>query len=327
MKQYRSVFVVILALTLLGMTWCAESPAASYPQKGKAVMVIVPFGAGGATDIQARILCPYLEKDLGTPFEVVNKPEAGSQVGLTSLAKAKPDGYTIGYVLATTAISIYLDPERKAVFNRKSFQLIALHGADPQVIAVRAESPYKSVKDLVDAARANPGKVKATAGAVLGDSHLSILLLQNIAKVKFAIVNITQGGGALITSILGGHTDFAVNSLGNFTAQVKAGELRIIGVLDTQENAYLPGVKTLEAQGYKVSMVTSKGIAGPAGTPKEVVDVLSRAIKKAMENEDVKKKHAEMWMTQRYLDSEQYSAMWEKLESDIKPLMEEARKK
>lgn len=307
----------------------APAPAkkVNYPVKGKAVMMIVPFDAGGATDIQARVLAPLLEKELGTPVEVVNKPGAGSQIGLTELAAAKPDGYTIGFAMNPTASTIYLDPERKASFNRKSFVQVAQHSADPQVVAVKGDGPYKSVKDLVEAAKANPGKVTATCGAIMGDNQLAVMLWEKQASVKFPVVNITTGGAALIATVMGGHTDFVVNSVGNFAPQVKSGELRVIGVMDKERSPFVPDSPTMAEQGYKVEMVSSKGVNLPAGTPQEIVDVLSGAVKKAMDSDEHKKKMADMFLTQKYLDANQYTAAWDDIENSVKPLLEEARKK
>ncbi|MHB1161098.1 MAG: Bug family tripartite tricarboxylate transporter substrate binding protein, partial [Chloroflexota bacterium] len=123
--------------------------------------MIVPADAGGATDIGYRLLAPRMEKYLGTTVEVVNKPGAGTQVGVTELSKAKPDGYTIGVTLIPQTPTIYMDPERKAVFNRESFAPIGLHVFDPGLIAVAPDSKYKTLKDVVDDAKANPEKVKA----------------------------------------------------------------------------------------------------------------------------------------------------------------------
>jgi len=107
----------------------AAAPTAAklnFPEKGKTVTIIVPWSAGGSNDVYCRLLAPYLEKEMGTPFQVVNRPEASSQVGMTELAKAKPDGYTLGLNSLQTTISVYLDAERKAAFDRKSFQPVAV---------------------------------------------------------------------------------------------------------------------------------------------------------------------------------------------------------
>ncbi len=238
----------------------------------------------------------------------------------------------IARALATTAfipdsLKLYLDPQRKAVFNRASFQPIALHGADPQIVVVKTSSPYKSLKDLVDAAKASPGKLKGVVAGVLGDGHLALLQLQRATEAKYTVVNETSGGAGPANSLLGGHTDFGVQSVGNWTAQIKSGELRAIAVLDKTESPFLPGVKTAEAQGFKVLFVSSKGISGPAGLSKEIVDVLAAAIKKAMDTEEHKKRLQTMWMNQRYMGPAEYGAFWDEMDAQIKPLIDEARKK
>ena len=119
----------------------APAPKATYPEKGKAITMIVPFGAGGSTDIGARLLAVGMEKELGTPVNVQNKGGAGSQTGLTELAGAKPDGYTIGFANLPTANLVYSDPDRKANFSAKSFQPIGSQVVDPSAIGVAANSP------------------------------------------------------------------------------------------------------------------------------------------------------------------------------------------
>jgi tripartite-type tricarboxylate transporter receptor subunit TctC len=226
MKRFVWLAVTLVVASLILTSATLSAPAPAYPEKGRPILLIVPYGAGGATDIQARILAPLLEKELGTPVEVLNKPAAGSQDGLTQIAQAKPDGYTIGYTLVPHAASIYLDPDRKAAFDRKSYQPIALHGADPQVVVVKADSSYRTLKELVDAANANPGKVTGVVAAILGDAHLAILSLQKVTQAKFAIVNATSGGAEPATMLLGGHVVFGVQSIGNWTAPIKNKELR-----------------------------------------------------------------------------------------------------
>ena len=168
----------------------AAAPAkAAFPEAGKPITFIVPFSAGGSTDIAARTLAPYLEKELGVPVNIVNKPGAGSQIGLTEMTQSKPDGYTIAYANLPGPITIYLNPDRKATFTKKDFAPIAMHLINPGAVAVKADGPYQSMKDLVDAAKANPGGIKAATTGLLSDDHLAILNVANAAGVKFAIVH------------------------------------------------------------------------------------------------------------------------------------------
>jgi len=150
--------------------------------KGRAISYIVPFDAGGAADLVARAIAPGIEKELGTPVQIVNKPGAGSQVGVTELARSKPDGYTVGVANIPTTITTYLDSERKAIYKRDSFITVAGYAVDPDVLVVKADSPFKSAKDLIEAARTNPEKIKiASASGKLSPPHMGILLMEKAA--------------------------------------------------------------------------------------------------------------------------------------------------
>ncbi len=304
--------------TLLIMAHIAG--AAEFPVKGRPINIIVGAAAGGPNDVAARLLAPLMEKELGTPVQVVNRPGAGWQVGTTELTRSKPDGYTIGYAPNPTIITLYLDPERKAVFGRKDIQTLAMHVVDPGAIAVRADSPYKNVKELIDAARAKPGTIKVSHGGIMGDDHLAILQLEKLAGVTFAVVGFDSSINGT-TSLLGGHTDVQFDNVGTFPAYVKGGKLRVLGIMDKEESRYYPGVKTFEAQGYPLFSSSARAIIMPAGAPREIVMILSNAIKKAMEYPEHQKKMDELAFPLRYMDPDQTGAFWDQMEAQIKPLM------
>ena len=298
----------------------------SFPEKGKAVTVIVGSNAGGSSDVGARLLSPGIEKALGTPVQVVNKPGAGWQVGLTELASSKPDGYTIGYTIMPQTNTIYLDPERQAVFNRASFQPLGMQVVDPGVIAVRAESKYQTIKDLIDDAKANPGKITASTTGILGDDHLSLLRTQKAADIKFATVHF-DGGAPSITALLGGHVDVNFNNVGDYMSHVKSGKVRILAILDDKESKYYPGVKTLEEQtGIKLYSASSRGISMPVGAPKEVVDTLASAIKQAWDQPDHQTKMDEQALSLRYMSPAEMGKLWDDWDSELPALIEEVKK-
>ena len=305
-----------------------SAPAAKvdYPQKGRSITAIVPFAAGGATDISARVVRPFMERELGTPIQIVNKGGGGSQVGNTEVALAKPDGYTLAYMAMPTIITSYLDPERKAAYTRKSFEPVGRPTADSIVIAVRADSPYKTVKDLMDAAKASPEKIKAAVSGPMSVNHIPMLMMERQSGVKFAAVHF-DGSRPGITAMLGGHVDTAFALVSEVQPQFKAGEIRVLAVLDSQESEFLPGVPTLESQGYKIYMLSSHAIAAPAGTPREIVNLLSSTLKKVVDNPDVKARLKNAGQNPRYLDAEQLAAFWEQSEAEIRPLMELGKQK
>jgi tripartite-type tricarboxylate transporter receptor subunit TctC len=196
---------------------------------------------------------------------------------------------------------------------------------DPGVIAVNASSPFKTLKDLADAAKAAPSKIKASATGILSDDHLAILQFQRLTGTKFAIVQF-DGSAKAMTALLGGHTDVYFGNVGDTFPQAKAGEVRVLGVMDDDENKFLPG-KTTFAQGIKLESSSSRGLSAPAGTPKEIVDFLAAAIKKAIANDEHSKKMEDQGLTVRYMDPARMEKYWAEMEEQIKPLMDAAKQK
>ena len=296
-----------------------------FPAKGKAVTLLVPFAAGGSTDVAYRLLAPLMEKELGAPVEVVNKPGASTQLAMTDLATAKPDGYTLGSITLMTTIVTYLDPDRKAIYTRKDFQPVAHFTGESNLVVVKADSPFKDIKDLVDASKANPEKVKVGTSGLMGNTHLGMLMLENAAKVKFAFVHF-DGNAPALTALLGGHVDVLCISTGAVLPHYKSGDVRVLGVLDKEESKFFPGVKTLAAQGYDAVTVFSYGLAAPAGTPREVVDTLSSSVKKAMASDELKRKLDEMALVPNYMGPDEFEKYWAEMEARVKPLMELVKK-
>ncbi|MHB1160541.1 MAG: tripartite tricarboxylate transporter substrate binding protein [Chloroflexota bacterium] len=259
----------------------AVQKPADWPKR--AIQMVIPWAAGGGTDVGFRLLAPLMEKTLGQPLEVVNKTGAGSQVGITELARAKPDGHTIGNVSGPATQTLYLDPDRKAVFKWEDFAPIGLHVFDPGIITVSAESKYKTLKDVVEDAKANPEKVKVSTTGILGDDHLAILQLQKMTGVKFAIVHF-DGAAPAKTALLGGHTDVAFNNVSEWLGEYKSKKARPIAVLDEQRSKFYPDVPTATEAGYKLLSSSSRGLAAPKGTPKEVVAYVSYAMEQAMKD-------------------------------------------
>lgn len=310
-----------------GPTSTSGSPTTKrveFPAPGKSITMISPWPAGGGSDLTARIASAGAEKALGASIQIVNKPGAASQVGVTELANAKPDGYTVGLTNLPSSVIPYLDPEREAAYGRKDLSPVAAVVFDPEAIAVKADSPYKTLRDLVDAAKSNPESITVATSGVMGDNHLGLLLFQKEANVKFRHVAM-EGGAAAMTAVLGNHVDAICLTAGGMPAQYKSGEIRIVGIMDKAESPFYPGVKTMEDSGYKVSYGSTRGFSVPSGTPKEIVDILSAAFKRAMQDDEVKKKMEEQALMPRYMDAVQFSAYWDEFETQTKPLIEVAK--
>ena len=251
------------------------------------VELMVAFPAGGSTDIGARVVAAIAEKQLGQPIVVVNKGGAGGQVGWTDMARRKPDGYFIGYLNLPATNTVILDPERKAIFGPDAFVPIINQVLDPGVIWVRADSPYKSLKDLVDAAKKAPNTIRTATTGILSDDHLAILMLEEAAPgAIFRIVHL-EGGAAQLKEVMGGNVDVAFDNVGSIAPRVRSGEIRALAVLDPERSKFLPDVPTTKELGYPTVISNStRGIAGPKGIPAPVVAKLAAVLKKAMEDPD-----------------------------------------
>jgi tripartite-type tricarboxylate transporter receptor subunit TctC len=326
MGKRRYAIGFLAGAGLVGLVFMASGlvEAADYPIQGRAISIIVPFTPGGANDVAARVQAPVLEKELGVPVMVVNKPGASTQVGMTQLVQAKPDGHTLGLLTLPGAMLAYLDPSRKAIYSRKDFTVVAMQSWDPNSLSVKTDSPHKTLRDLVETARANPEKVKVGTSGLLSTDHMVLLMLQKAAGVKFSIVHF-DGGTQSITALLGGHLDAVVTTASTFLPQLKSGNVRMLGITDREENKFFPGVRTFTGQGYNVQYGASRGIVVRSETPKEVMDILGAAVKKATDDADVRKRMNEMAMTLRYMDEKQAGAFWDELEAQTKPLLSLAR--
>lgn len=337
-----AILVIALNTSLLGCSQAAPSsstaaPAAQptvavapakkvdWPQKGRAITLVIPYAAGGPSDVMGRLMAPLLQDDLGVSVEVVNKPGASSQAAVTEVAKSKPDGYTIGQMNLPTGLTIYMDPDRQAAFGKKDLQPLAIVSRAPSTIIVKADSPYKNLKDLVDAAKANPGKMSLGAQGYMATTHMATLWLERTAEIRFSIVQF-DGAAPDVTALLGGHVDCAVGNVDPpFIASVKAGLVRSLGVMDTQKNKFMPDAATFESQGYPIKSYNAFGWILPAGVPKDVVDVLSASFKKTADNPEFKKRMEEAGLDVDFMGPAQMATFWDDLEVSIKPLMEAAK--
>jgi tripartite-type tricarboxylate transporter receptor subunit TctC len=305
-------------------TAAAPAKKINYPENGKAITIIVPFAAGGSTDIGARLLATGMEKALGVPVQVENKGGAGSQTGLTEIARAKPDGYTLGFANLPTANLVYTDPERKAVFSAKDFQPIGVQVVDPSAIGVKADGPYKTLKDLIDASKAQPEKVKFGSDGPMTDDALGIFQLEKATGAKFANVGF-DGSAPNLAAVMGNHIDGSFGHVGDFVGPSKAGQIRVLAVADTQRSPFFPDVPTLQEAGYNIVNSSTRTLVAPAGVSKEIVDILSAAMKKAMDEPEHKQKMQDSGLTLRYMDPAQAAAVWAQMDILAKQLVDASR--
>jgi tripartite-type tricarboxylate transporter receptor subunit TctC len=279
----RTLHIAALALTTAWSIVATTAHAQPYPTKP--VSMVVPFAAGGAADVMARLLGQSIR--LGQPVIVESKPGAGGTLGAAAVAKAAPDGHTLLFVTAGHAGTGALYP--KLSFDPVTdFTAVIGLAAAPVVIAVKAESPYKTIQDLIAAARANPGKLNcAGGGGGATVTNLAFELMKSELKLDIAAVPY-KGSGPAITALLGGEIDCDSDAIASLLPHVKAGKLRALAVTSRQRSSVLPDVPTL-AETVLPGMDASAwyGILAPKGTPAAVTDRLQKEFAAAMKNEQV----------------------------------------
>src|SRR5256885_375245 len=212
----------IAALLFAGSTFAQDYPS-------KPITRVVPFPPGGVAEIVGRPLASIMEKSLRQPIVLINRPGAGGAVGMASVAKGSADGYTI--LMGLSSISIFPVSERingkQPPYELKDFAPIALVTADPTVLVVRAEGPYKTVKDFVDAAKANPGKINYSSSGVYGTLHVAMEIFANAAGIKLFHIPY-QGGGPAVTALLGGQAEASPPGPAAAIGQIRAGKMRAL---------------------------------------------------------------------------------------------------
>ena len=292
----------------LALTATTASTGAQQDFPTKPVQLMVAYPPGGSTDIGARVVAAIAEKSLGQPIVVVNKGGAGGQVGWTELVRQRPDGYYIGFINLPATNTVILDPDRKAIFTEKDFTPIINQVLDPGVIWVRADSPYKTVHDLIDAGKKSPNTIRAATTGILSDDHLAILMTEEAAPgAVFRLVHL-EGGAAQFKEIMAGNIDVAFDNVGSIMTRVKSGEVRALAVMDDVRSKFLPDVPTMKELGYPTVMSNStRGIAGPKGMPEPIVSKLRDVLKKAMEDPEHVSKLESQGLAIKIMVGEEYA--------------------
>ena len=297
---------------------------AAYPDKP--IRLVVPFAPGGGTDTIARTLAAGMSTELGKQIIIDNKPGAGTILGTDAVAKSAPDGYNI--VIATFAHAVNPSLVAKLPYAQdKAFAPITLIAKGPNILVVRADSPYKTVKDIVDAARAKPGTLTYASQGNGTSAHLAGEMLTNLAKVQMTHVPY-RGAGPAITDLLGGQVDMIFGTAAAVSPFVQSGKLRAIAVTSPQPSPSLKGIPTIAATVPGYAVESWYGLYAPAGTPPDVIQKLSAAAKKAARSPEfakrIEQEGLEVTATDpaeldRYVKAEE--VRWRKIvkENNIKP--------
>ena len=273
----------LTALLAMAALLAVTPAAADYPDRP--IEMIITFPPGGPTDLAARVVQPAFAKALNVPVVLVNKGGSGGAVAMDAVAKAKPDGYTIAATVRST-ISITPAVQSNVPYRLKDFEVIGTYAASPQALVVKKGAPWRTLEELVNDVKANPGKHSYGSAGQGTNSHLAMELLKLARGLDMAHVPF-QGSGPLKNAVLGGHVPVAAVSLSTMIPLIKSGDVIALVVSGDKRNPAVPDVPTMAEKGVpEASLSTTMELYAPAKTPKPVVDRLAQALATAMKNPD-----------------------------------------
>jgi len=298
----RRALIAGTALLPLAFSAAAQDTFPSRP-----IQMIVPFPPGGVADITGRPTAHVMGKLLKQSVVVQNKPGAGGSVGAALAARAAPDGYTILMALSSISVLPVADrlQGRTPAYELDQLAPIALISADPTVLVVREDGPYKTLKDLVDAAKARPGTINYGSSGVYGTLHVAMEIFAGAAGIKLFHIPY-QGGGPAVAALLGGQIDALASGPSAAIGQIKAGKMRALAVWGDKRLASLPDVPSMKELGYDATFYIWSGLFAPAATPQSVMTVLRDAARRTTEDPEFKEAMAKVETPIAYLDAPQF---------------------
>ncbi len=313
---------LVVALVL----WASAS--AAFAQDGypsRPISIVVPFPPGGVADLHARPLAAAMEKVLKSPVGVVNKTGAAGAVGMQYVATSKPDGYTL--LLALSSISII--PEADKLFGRPpaftvdQFEPIALLSADPTILVVRTESPWKTAREFIEDAKKRPGQISYSSSGVYGTLHMAMELLQHAAGIKLRHVPY-GGAGPAITAILGGHVDALASGPAAVVPHIKSGKLRALATWGETRLSAMPELPTFKELGYPdAEFYIWAGLFAPRGLREPVLAKLREATRAAVGEAEFKSTMDKMETPIAFKQDDEFKRFFE---ADARRLAEGVRK-
>lgn len=288
------------------------------------ITIVAPFPPGGVADLTARPVASAMEKILKNPVVVVNKTGAAGAVGMSFVANSRPDGYTL--LMALSSISII--PEADKLFDRKPAYTIdqlvplALFSADPTILVVGADHPWKSVKDLVADAKKRPGEISYSSSGIYGTLHMAMEMFAHAAGIK--LKHVPYGGaGPALTAVLGGHQDMLASGPAVVIPHVKAGKLRALAGWGAKRVAAMPDVPTFKELGYDIEFYIWAGMFAPRGTPEPIMKKLRESMKQVVQEPEFKDAMTKLETPIAYMDAPEFQKFYEK---DAKMLTEATRR-
>jgi tripartite-type tricarboxylate transporter receptor subunit TctC len=276
----------LLAALLLSSAFSAVAQG-SWPTRS--ITMIVPFPPGGLADLVARPVAEAMSRELGQPVVIENKVGAGGGIGMSLAAKSKPDGYTI--LMALSSLTVIPEADlllgRTPMFMLNDLRPVARYTADPTVLAVRAESPWKSVQEFVDDAKKRPGAINYGSSGNYGTMHVPMEILAQVSGSKLTHIPFT-GAGPAVVALLGGQIDAVSTGPATVLQHIKAGKLRVLGHWGNEKLASMPDVTSLKDAGFNAEYAQWSGLFIPSATPEPVAQRIRAAARAAAQDAKVK---------------------------------------
>lgn len=297
---------IVLLVLVSGVT--AQEP---YPTRP--ITIVVAFPPGGLADLTARPLAAALERLLRQPVVISNKPGAAGAVGNQYVATSKPDGYPLLMAL----VSISTLPEVDKLFGRPhnytidQFVGIARMNAEPSVITVRGDAPWKSLQDVVEDAKRRPGQIVHTSSGLYGASHVPFAMFLQAAGLTMRHLP-TTGGGPMMNALLGGHAEIVASVPSLVAAHVPTGKVRLLAHSGVGRLSAFPDVPSLKELGYDVEYSAWAGLVAPRGTPTHILKILGDAVRQAVKDPEVVTASQKLQTPIAYQDAEEFNAWWRK---------------
>lgn len=299
------------AVLLIGVLAAPASSQEAYPTRP--VTIVVAFPPGGLADLSARPVAAALEKILKQPVVVANKAGAAGAVGNQVVATSKPDGYTLLMALVSVSVLPEVDKlfARPPKYTREQFTGIARVNAEPSILTVPADAPWKTVKDLVEDARKRPGEIVFTSSGLYGASHVPMEMFLHAAGVKMRHLP-TTGGGPMMNAILGGHAKVVMSTTTLVAPHMKSGKLRLLAHTGTAPIGAYPEVPSFKSLGYDVEYTAWAGLIAPRETPPHVIRILRDAMRQAVKEPEVINAYAKLDTPVAYMDADEFNPWWDR---------------
>jgi tripartite-type tricarboxylate transporter receptor subunit TctC len=315
----------LLLVSACGSSGTGEEPSAAgeadsnYPARGERMQLLVPFSAGGTTDTWARVLADGLQKKTDARFMVVNKPGAGGQLAVNDLLDTPKDTSTIANLNMPSGLK-YLYPNSQATYSKKDFALLGCTGYTPNLLVAHADSPYKTLQALVDAAKARPGKINVAADGALSDDTVAYANLEKATGTDLNVV-VVDGSAEKVTALLGKQIDAFIGGITGVRSQLESKDFTPLAMMSDERSPFLKDVPTAKEQGVDVTSDAYFCLTMATEAPEEARSSLENHLRELTEDPQYEEANAKVGMEVKFLDGEEFSKLWDEQEQVVKDVI------